>query len=288
MDIKCIENNIIVSDIADFDLTQIFECGQCFRWNANIDGTYTGVAKGHALTIEHKNNEIWFYATDEKTFYDVWYDYFDLGRNYGEIKHNLSSDPILADAIKFGEGIRILKQDLWETIISFIISASNNIPRIKKIIEAFCTLFGQEIVYMGHTYYTFPEAKSLKGITTEDLAPIKAGFRDKYIMDAVSKVNSGELCLSDFSDMDTASAKKALLSIYGIGDKVSDCILLFGLSRPEAFPVDVWIKRIMEYCYFGNKQAIKDVRQFADDKFASLAGFAQQYLFYYARENKLG
>lgn len=288
MNIVSFQNNIIISDIEDFDLAQTFECGQCFRWNKNPDGSYTGVAFGHALTIKQDNDTITLFDTDEKTFYNIWYDYFDLGRNYSDIKKTLSKDHVLKKAIHYGSGIRILKQDLWETIISFIISASNNIPRIKKIIESLCYNFGDEITYMGNTYYSFPSPSSLFGKTTEDISVIRAGFRDKYILDAVNKVFVCDINLDCIKNMKNTDARKELLKIYGVGNKVCDCIMLFSLSHTDSFPVDVWIKRIMEYCYFDGEQSIKDVSLFAREKFGQLAGFAQQYLFFYARENKIG
>jgi N-glycosylase/DNA lyase len=194
----------------------------------------------------------------------------------------------MEEAVKCGDGIRILRQDTWETIISFIISASNNIPRIKGIIERLCENFGDEIRYNGNIYYSFPSPEKVNSLSLEELSVIRAGFRDKYIKAAAEAVVSGELSLKALEAMTTPEAKKALMSIKGIGNKVSDCILLFGLGRADSFPVDVWIKRIMEYCYFGSEQQIKTISAFANEHFGKLGGYAQQYLFFYARENKLG
>lgn len=288
MNITISENNVIVSGISDFDLAETLECGQCFRWNKNEDNSYTGVAHSKVVTIKQIDDTLFFYDTTKDDFYNIWYNYFDLGRDYGEIKKQLSKDPVMKEALSFGGGIRILKQDLWETIVSFIISASNNIPRIKKIIELFSKEFGEEITYMGKTYYSFPTPDSLSDKIPEDLSPIRAGFRDKYIIDAANKVLSGEINLYYIQNADTKTAKQELMKIYGIGNKVADCIILFSLARTESFPVDVWIKRIMEHLYFDNKQSIKNVQEFAYEKFGELSGFAQQYLFFYARENKIG
>ncbi len=287
MNISESNNNIIISDAADFDLVKTFECGQCFRWNKIDDTVYTGVAGSHALTISQNGDTICLHDISREDFFGFWYEYFDLERNYSEIISSLSADPVLRAATAYGQGIRILKQDLWETIISFIISASNNIPRIKKIVENLCTCFGTEIIYRGRSYYTFPTPEQLKSVDPDALSYIRAGFRDKYILDASKQVSSGQLNLDELYSLDNENAKKALMSIYGVGNKVADCVMLFGLQRYDAFPVDVWIKRVMEHFYFEGKQQIKDVQGFAHEKFGELCGFAQQYLFYYARENKI-
>lgn len=288
MDIISKNNNIILINTKDFDLEHIFDCGQCFRFNRIDENTYFGTAFGHALKISQSGSTVTLYDTSEQDFYNIWYDFFDFSRDYGEIKDALSNDPMLREAIKYGGGIRILHQDLWETIISFIISASNNIPRIKGIIERFCESFGEEIHYMGKTYYSFPTPEKTASLSKEDLSVIRAGFRDKYIMDAAGKIAGGEFSLDNLQSLPTAEAKQALMTINGIGNKVSDCILLFGLNRADAFPVDVWIKRIMEYCYFdGKQQSVSSISSFAEEKFGDLGGYAQQYLFFWARENKI-
>ncbi len=281
------KNNIIISGITDFCLSRTLDCGQCFRWNRNEDDSYTGVAFSKALTIKQYDDTLCFYDTTPEDFHNIWYKYFDFERDYNGIIKTLSSDPVIKTASSYGNGIHLLRQEAWETIISFIISASNNIPRIKKIIELLCSSFGSPITYMGQTYYTFPTPEQLSGITVSDLEVIRAGFRDKYIVDAVNKVNSGLINLEALINLDMVSAKEQLLTINGIGNKVADCILLFGLQHYECFPVDVWIKRIIEHFYFDGKQNIKDVNLFAREKFESLGGFAQQYLFFYARETKL-
>lgn len=288
MEITYSNNNIILNHPADFNLTHIFDCGQCFRFNKLSDDSYIGIAFGKALKISDKNGIITLYNTSKDDFENIWYDFFDLSCNYSEIKKTLSSDHIMNQAIKCGEGIRILKQDLWETIVSFIISQSNNIPRIKGIIERLCSNFGKPIDYMGNTYYSFPSIDEIASLSLEDLSVIRAGFRDKYILNAAKAFKSGNMSLEYLNSLPTPDAKKYLMSIKGIGNKVSDCILLFGMGRVDSFPIDVWIKRIMEYCYFDSEQSIKNISEFAEAKFGSLGGYAQQYLFFYARENKIG
>lgn len=287
MDIKHSGNNLIVTGLKDFNLKHIFECGQCFRFNEIEKNTYLGIAKGNALCISQDSDSITLYETTEEDFKNIWYDYFDLGRDYGEIKKRLSVDPIMENAISHGDGIRILNQDLWETVISFIISASNNIPRIKGIIERFCTSFGREINYMGKTYYSFPDIDTIAKLSKEDLSVIRAGYRDKYIMDAAQKFQNGQINDGYIRSLTTPEAKKMLLTINGVGEKVCNCILLFGLQRVDSFPIDVWIKRIVEKLYFGEEQNIPTIAEFAKKHFGDIGGFAQQYLFFYARENKI-
>ncbi len=288
MRISQIGKDIVCENPDSFILPHIFDCGQCFRWEENEDKSYTGVAMGKALTISRRGDNIIFHHTSPDDFHNIWYNYFDFTTNYKDIKNTLSKDPILENAISYGEGIRILRQDLWECAVSFIISASNNIPRIKKIINSLCCNFGEKINYMGKDYYTFPSPQKINSLSLEDLGIIKAGFRDKYIKACAEKFVVGEISLETLRGLSTPLAKKELMNINGVGNKVSDCILLFGLHRIESFPIDVWIKRIMEYCYFENKQTIDNISQFSKEKFGDLGGYAQQYLFFYARENKIG
>lgn len=287
MDISVINNNLIVKDVKDFNLEHIFDCGQCFRWDKNPDNSFTGVAFGKALTIAQDGDTLTFYKTSLEDFNSIWFNYFDFGTDYSSIKSALSKDKIMRDAVNFGDGIRILKQDLWECVVSFIISQSNNIPRIKKIISSLCELYGDKIEYMGRTYYTFPTKEKIYSKNLDDLAIIKAGFRDKYIMSAAQFFNNN---FSDdyFLNLSYDEAKRELLKIKGVGNKVADCILLFALSKCESFPVDVWIKRIVELLYFDSPQSVGKISQFAKETFGELGGYAQQYLFYYARENKIG
>lgn len=277
--------NTVLKNVKDFNLRHIFDCGQCFRWNLDADGAYEGVAKGHALRISQSGENVVLYQTSVEEFQDIWYDYFDFSRDYGKIKAELSADDVLKKAIPYGDGIRILKQELFETVISFIISASNNIPRIKKIVEALCENFGEQISYMGKTFYTFPDCKTLSALSVEDLGIIKSGFRDKYIKAAADVFASGEISDAAFSNLSTMDAKKVLQSMYGVGSKVADCILLFGLSRTDSFPVDVWVKRIMETLYLGKETKNTEIEKYGLSKFGNLSGLAQQYLFFYGREN---
>ena len=275
-------DNVYITGVQDFDLEQTFMCGQCFRWNKTSENSYTGVACGKVLKISLIDDNIVLHGTTPNDYHNIWEKYFDLPRNYAEIKKALAVDEVMEKAIGAGSGIRILKQDIWETIISFIISASNNIPRIKKIITALCENFGEPLT---DGFFSFPSPEKLRGITIQDLAPIRAGFRAKYIVDAVNKINSGEVNIFSLDSLDTESAKKELLKINGVGNKVADCILLFALGRMEVFPVDVWINNTMCKLYPDRCTTILSVRTAGREIFGNYCGIAQQYLFYYAREN---
>lgn len=279
--------NIVIENCTEFNLVHTFECGQCFRWNKVSENEYIGIHDGCVMRLSQNGDTITLYDTTSKQYENVWKKYFDIDRDYKKIQSNLSSDNVLADAIKEGYGIRILKQNPFEAVISFIISANNNIPRIKLIIERLCENFGEKVFLKDTAFYTFPTAETLSKVTLEDISVIKAGFRDKYILDAATKIASGEINLDKIYDLDYQSAKDELKKIKGIGDKVANCILLFGFGKLSAFPVDVWIKRIIEHYYFGDLEANCSIEKFAEERFGELGGFAQQYLFYYARENKI-
>ncbi len=279
--------NLILKGVRDFDLLQTFDCGQCFRWE-KIDDAYFGIAYGMPLKISQTGDVITLYNTTRYDWDKVWSRYFDTERDYGGIKKILSCDPVMKEASDFGGGIRLLNQEPFECLISFIISASNNIPRIKKIIDSLCTNFGNKVVYLGKDFYTFPTAEKLASLNLDHLAVIKAGFRDKYILNAAKAVASGMIDLECLKSAGYEYAKSELLKLSGVGNKVADCVLLFSLEKYASFPVDVWIKRIMEHCYFDKEQDKEVISALAKEKFAELGGFAQQYLFYWARENKIG
>ncbi len=260
----------------DLNAVHTFECGQCFRFNANEKGEYIGVSGGRVCRIDKDNN---LFCKESDTEY--WCEFLALETDYKKIKSELLiRDEKLKPCIEFGGGIRILKQDVWETIISFIISANNNIPRIKKIIESMCKSFGEEIEFEGSKYYAFPTPERMAELSLEDLAHLKAGYRDKYILDAAKKIAIGEVNLDELDAMTDSDAKKTLMKIKGVGGKVADCIMLFALGRFSVFPKDVWIKRILAQVYDISE---KDAEVFAEQKYGDLAGFAQQYLYYYYR-----
>jgi len=279
------ETTAKIHGVRNFDLTHTFMCGQCFRWTENTDGTYWGVAYGKAVKMSLNEDLLTIYNTSYDDVKNIWISYLDLERDYDFIKQKYSKDKYVSKAIDFGYGIHVLNQDIFECLISFIISTQNQIPRIKKFVSKLSRLYGTELKAENETFYAFPTPLQLKGITAEDLAPLKAGYRADYIVDAVSKVLNGEIVLENIKKMPYTEAKKELMKIKGVGPKVADCILLFSAGKAEAFPVDVWVQRTMRTLYMDETATNKQISEKAAEIFGEYAGFAQQYLFYYAREN---
>ena len=274
-----------------FELADIFECGQCFRWNKEENGSYTGVFHKNVLNVEKVGNEIIFKGICEGNIEKICTDYFDLSRDYSKIKEELSKiDDNLKTSVEYGKGIRILNQDLWETIISFIISANNNIPRIKGIIERLAKAYGDKIEYEGKDYYTFPTPEQLRNVNIQEVRNLGLGFRDIRLYETTHMILDKEVDLNKLSKMPTKQAREELLRLSGVGPKVADCILLFStLKRFDVFPIDVWVRRVMNELYIKNADETKvtknEIQRLADEKFGALQGLAQQYLFYWKREN---
>ena len=282
------DNKIIVHDIRDFNITHIFECGQCFRWNREEDGSYTGVVKNKVINVLQQKNTVEFnnINTDD---YDIIKNYFDFDTDYETIKNTLNTDEIMAEAIKFGEGIRILNQEEWETMISFMISANNRIPMIKKVIENLSVSFGDYIGnYRGKDYFSFPTAERLSAAPVERILECKAGFRAPRIKAAATRFLYEKDKIYNIKNMSYNEGLAYLKTYKGIGDKVANCILLFSMKHFDTFPVDVWVRRVMQTLYVSKETKDADIRKFAENKFGKYSGFAQQYLFFYARENGIG
>lgn len=258
------KNGCIYLNQRDFDLDETLDCGQAFRWEKTGENCYKGFYLNTPLTVSAENGAFVFHDTDEKTFLEIWAEYFDLYTDYGKLKERFSQDETLKKACAYAGGIRLLKQDKWEALCSFIISQNNNIPRIKGIIARLCEHYGG-----------FPDFHTLAKETPESLGFLRAGFRAKYLIDAAVKLDSGELDLTEISKSEIELARRSLMSIKGVGPKVAECALLYGMYRTEAFPVDVWIKRVMERYYpNGLPRCTK-----------GFEGIAQQYLFHYIRNN---
>jgi len=253
------------------DIEKTFECGQCFRWNKSGDGVYTGVDFSYPATVFYENDSVCVKSDAPR---ELWESYFDLGRDYKAISDAFCGGEYLKTCCEYGFGIRILQQDRWEALCSFIISQCNNISRIKGIVERLCALCGEKIEFDGREYYTFPSAAALSKMTAEELAPIRSGYRAEYIIAAAEAVYSGELDLEALSVCNYKDAVKALRSVKGIGEKVANCAVLFGLGHMEAFPIDVWMKRALKENFPEN---------FDPETLGEFAGLAQQYIFYYAR-----
>ena len=286
------EQKYVLENAKSFNLRDIFECGQCFRWNKQEDGSYTGIWKENVLNISQENHKIIFKGICQNGDIEKEVkEYFDLERNYEEIKDKLAKiDENMKSSIKYGEGIRILNQDLWETIISFIISANNNIPRIKGIIERLSKKYGKEIKWNNESYYTFPTAEELKNVTVEEYRNLGLGFRDIRLYETTKMINEKQIDLEKLKqNPNTQEVRDKLLTLSGVGPKVADCILLFStLKRFEVFPIDVWVRRVMNELYIKKedetKVSKKEIEKLAQEKFGNLAGMAQQYLFYWRRE----
>ena len=285
------EQKYIIEAVDSFEPKHIFECGQCFRWNENENGSYIGVVGSNVINVEKVDNNILFSSFGADNLEKLAINYFDLNRDYKEIKRRLSSiDEYLANSVKYGSGIRILNQDLWETIISFIISANNNIPRIKGIIERMSKKYGNKIEWKGKEYYTFPTVESLSKATVEDLRNLGLGFRDVRIYETTRNILNKEVDLEELhKEKDTKKVRDTLLTLSGVGPKVADCILLFStLKRFDVFPIDVWVRRVMNDLYIKNEDETKvnkkEIEKLAKEKYGNLEGLAQQYLFYWKRD----
>ena len=283
-------NSVILEEIENFDAKAIFTCGQAFRWYEESDGSFTTVHLGRVLNVLNEKDKVIFKGTNLEEFNEIWMDYFDLNTDYKEIRKVLSNNEILPKAMEYGEGIRILNQNHFEMLISFIISANNMIPRIKKSIEVISMRYGRFICEdENRKYYSFPTVEELSKATVEDLREFaKVGFRDKRIFDTVNMILNEKIDLYSFENLETDTLREELLKFSGVGNKVADCIMLFSYKRGEVFPVDVWIKRVMEELFIKKETPVKKISKEADRIFGKYAGYAQQYLFYYGREEKIG
>lgn len=288
-------SNIVMLDhLNHFNITQILESGQVFRFEKISDYSYILNAKQKLIKITQQegSNSVIFYNTNASELDEIWIPYFDIDTNYEHIARELAKkDEYMKKAVEFGTGIRILRQDPWEMLISFIISQNKAIPHIKECIKNISERFGLPLETVSGSdkhYYSFPTPKELSRATEESLRECKVGFRAPYILDACHKILNAEVILNDLYIMPVEEARVALMSIKGVGPKIADCILLFAYGRSEVFPTDVWIKRVMEGIYFEGREVKPDeIQQFARSYFGDLAGYAQQYLFYYGREHAL-
>ena len=280
-----------INQIENFLPQHIFECGQCFRWNKQPDGSYTGVFKGNVLNVAVENGQIVFKGICDGNIQNIVNEYFDLHRDYTKIQESLRKiDEPLKISIQYGKGIRLLNQDLWETIISFIISANNNIPRIKGIIERLSKQYGKQIKWNSQTYYTFPTPEELSKASVADLRTLGLGFRDQRVYETTKIILNKQVDLEKLKqETSTKKVREILLTLPGVGPKVADCIMLFStLKCLDVFPVDVWVRRVMNELYFKlpeeNKLKREQIEKLAYEKYGDLAGIAQQYLFYWKRE----
>lgn len=270
---ECIktEKGVKVYPVKDLDLEQTLDCGQSFRWKKQEDNSFKGVAYNQAVTMKLEKETLYINNATKEEFEKIWKPYLDLDLDYGKIRKEISKiHPVLKEAAKYAPGIRILRQEPYEALCTFIISQNNNIKRIKGIIERLCENFGEKL---EGGEFAFPTAEKIASLSENDLAPLRAGFRNKYIIDGAKKVVSGEVNLEICKTLPYEEARAELMKIKGVGVKVADCTLLFGMHRIEAFPIDVWMKRAMEILF----------PDMTENDFGKYAGIAQQYIFHYSR-----
>ncbi|MGL4739056.1 MAG: DNA-3-methyladenine glycosylase family protein [Cellulosilyticaceae bacterium] len=288
------KNTVMLQHLNHFHIGQILESGQVFRFDKISDVSYLLIAKNKIikLTQQPESTAVLVHNSTHGEVEEIWYDYFDLETDYKQITTTLAAkDEYMKQAIAFGEGIRILRQDPWEMLISFIVSQNKGIPHIKQCLQNLSEAFGDalpEIDGQAHHYYTFPTPQQLATASEEALRACKVGFRAPYIIDACQKITQEQINLNDLYTLSAEEARAELMTIKGVGPKIADCILLFAYGKAEVFPTDVWIKRVIEGLYFnGEDTKLPIIQQFAKDYFGDLAGYAQQYLFFYGRENNL-
>lgn len=273
---------MIETVLHEFDLTQIADSGQCFRMHRLGDNHYYLIAFGQLLEVAQEGETVRFYCQEE-AFFSLWADYFDLNTDYAAFRSRIpQEDVFLNRAVQYGKGIRILRQDLWETLVTFILSQRKSIPAIRRCVEALCQRYGDPGAARlsgGEplTFYSFPSPAALSRASLDDLRELGLGYRDKYVLQAAADVAEGRFSLEGLRELSCQEACKALTSLYGVGVKVANCVLLFALYHIDAFPRDVWINRIIDREYQG---------KFDVSRYSGYAGVIQQYMFYYARSRE--
>ena len=293
------EDTVTILTPDGFDIEEALDSGQSFRYGKLGEGTFYLIAHGRILYITQKGTNTYLHPCTQQEYNSIWRDYFDLSRDYTDIKQQLSQeDAYMSEAISLAPGIRIMKQEKWECLISFIISANNRIPMIKQVVHNLSQRFGEPIagsegfaqhLGLGGAVHAFPTPKALASAREEDILACKAGFRSKYISAAARLVHSGALDLDNAALLPSTELRKALIQVNGVGVKVADCVMLLSYARGDVFPIDVWIRRIMQEQYFGRQEMpLPKIQELATQKWGGLAGYANQYLFNFARANKIG
>ena len=274
-----------------FNLKYTLECGQCFRWQKIDENEYIGVIKDRVLKVRQEENRLYISSNIIKNLEEVVKEYFDLNKDYTRIEKDISCiDKHVREAVKNSSGIRILNQDFFETLISYIISANNNIKRISKSVNEISKRYGKKVSFDGNDYYLFPTPKELRNVTIKEYRECGVGFRDSYIFNTVKEINDGDFDISSINKLDTKDLREILLKRKGVGPKVADCILLFSCKKGEVFPIDVWVERVMSVLYFkesNGRMKKKDILKYAEENFGTYSGIVQQHLFYNMRENMI-
>lgn len=304
------EKGIGIRGVRNFHPKHIFECGQCFRWqrmDKDDDTAFQGIVHGKVIEVRLSGEDVLLDNITLEEFHSFYKEYFDLGRDYNKVKGILRKDPLLKEAMAFGYGIRVLNQEPFETLISFILSSNNLIPKIKEGIRRISMHYGKKILHEGEIHYAFPTPQELSKATLEELRSLGLGYRAKYIEETVRLIREAEILreaerirvltedekeklefdLPSMADLPHDDCHKALQRYTGVGAKVADCVMLFSMKKQEAFPVDVWVKKAMIHFYGAEGNNLPKIRAFGQNQFGELSGIAQQYLFYHARENKI-
>lgn len=264
---------VFLASADEMDAVKTFECGQCFRWNCDENNVYTGVVRGIAARLVTRDGGLYLQASvPGKT--DMWREYFDLDVDYESVSLAFDGGDYLKKCVQYGRGIRILKQEPWEALCSFIISQCNNIPRIKKIVETLCSCFGDPIEFDGMTLHAFPPAERIAQLSSDDLAPLRCGYRAPYIISAAQDVVRGRIDLEKLAGMGFDDAIAELRTMQGVGPKVANCVALYGLHQMNGFPIDTWMKKALKEHFPAD---------FDPKTLGEYAGLAQQYIFYYTR-----
>lgn len=270
-----------------FNLKATLECGQCFRWKKIDENEYIGVIKDRVIRVKQIGDMLKVWSNNEKDLKNVVINYFSLDKDYKKIEEEISCiDDNIQKSLKNSSGLRHLNQDFFECLISYIISANNNIPRISKSVNEISKRYGKKVMFENEEYYLFPTINELKDVTIEDYRNCGVGFRDKYLYSTVNMIINDNIELEKLKKYDTLKLKKILLSFKGVGNKVADCILLFSCGKSEVFPIDVWVEKVMKKLYFDNKENVTkaQILEYACTNFRQYSGIVQQHLFYNIRE----
>ena len=271
-----------------FNLKYTLECGQCFRWKNVGQDEYVGVIQDRVLRIKQEDEFLYIWSSKKENLEEVVKHYLDLETDYIKIEEQIAKiDNNIAKSLEYSSGIHILNQPLFETIISYIISANNNIKRISRSVNDLSEKFGKKVEFEGRDYYLFPTLEEVQNITIDDLLAAGTGFRARYIKKDIEYFVENKEFFEKLQKSSTDEALKLLSSLMGIGPKVADCIMLFSLQRSEVFPIDVWVKRVMEKLYFRENKSLKEIREYAYSNFGKYAGIVQQHLFHNVRESNI-
>lgn len=282
------EDALVIADIQEFELEPTFACGQAFRWRKECDDTYTGVVRGKVINVGKRGNDLILKNTNRHDFQNIWYEYFDLGRDYQALKKQIAIDDHMQKAVLYGSGMRILKQEFFEALISFILSGNNHFQRIMNIVESLSVLSEQTIRYQERIFYAFPTPATIVQCGISGLTPCKMGYRTKYVANSTQRYQQVEHFQKKLLALESEDAVTELMQFEGVGRKVAECVLLFSHTKMNVFPVDVWIKRAMETLYIKKEVSASYVHAYGKELFGENSGIAQQYLFYYARKHKIG